>query len=593
MPVPSVERMSTSGSTTSERQISTTVLVIGTGGSGLRAAIELAEAGVDVLAVGKRPKADAHTSLAAGGINAALATMDPEDTWQQHAADTLKESYLLANPHTVEIVTQGAARGIEDLERYGMPFAREDDGRISQRFFGAHTFRRTAFAGDYTGLEIQRTLVNRAAQLNVPILDTVYITRILVDDDGAVFGAYGFDLDDGTRYLIHADAVILAAGGHNRIWRRTSSRRDENTGDSFRLAVEAGGRHPRPRAGAVPPVRAHRARERGRHPRLRGGPRRGRHPPQRPRRAVHGALRPRAHGALHARPRRARRATPRSRRGAAPRTAASGSTSRTCRARRSCSACRASTRPCSSCRCSTSPRRRSRSRRPRTTRWAASGCAPRTTAPTSTGLYAIGEASSGLHGANRLGGNSLIELLVFGRIVGQAAAAYSASLDRAAALGGRGATAARAEVDELLAADGPENVRALQRAIRDTMTEHAGVVRDEDGLLAGLAELDAIEARIADIGVHPDIAGFQDLAHAFDLKSAALAARATLEAALERRETRGCHNRSDYPELDPSLQVNLVWSPATGVDARGDPADPRRRSRRSCARSRRAGKLVE
>jgi succinate dehydrogenase / fumarate reductase flavoprotein subunit len=86
------------------------------------------------------------------------------------------------------------------------------------------------------------------------------------------------------------------------------------------------------------------------------------------------------------------------------------------------------------------------------------------------------------------------------------------------------------------------------------------VVRDEAGLLAGLAELDAIEARIANVGIHPDIAGFQDLAHAFDLKSAALAARATLQAALERRETRGAHNRSDYPDLDPALQVNLVWS---------------------------------
>ena len=122
-----------------------------------------------------------------------------------------------------------------------MDFAREDDGRISQRFFGAHTFRRTAFAGDYTGLEIQRTLVAKAEQLEVPILDQVYITRLLVRDN-VVFGAYGFDQSDGTRYLIHADAVILAAGGHNRIWRRTSSRRDENTGDSFRLAVEAGAR---------------------------------------------------------------------------------------------------------------------------------------------------------------------------------------------------------------------------------------------------------------------------------------------------------------------------------------------------------------
>jgi succinate dehydrogenase / fumarate reductase flavoprotein subunit len=97
------------------------------------------------------------------------------------------------------------------------------------------------------------------------------------------------------------------------------------------------------------------------------------------------------------------------------------------------------------------------------------------------------------------------------------------------------------------------------------MTEHAGVVRDEEGLLTGLAELDAIEARFADIGVHPDIAGYHDLAHAFDLKAAALAARATLEAALERRETRGCHNRSDYAEIDPQLQVNLVWSPKTGI----------------------------
>jgi len=175
------------------------------------------------------------------------------------------------------------------------------------------------------------------------------------------------------------------------------------------------------------------------------------------------------------------------------------------------------------------------------------------------GLYAIGEASSGLHGANRLGGNSLIELLVFGRIVGEAAAEYSARLTAqqrsAAAL-----DAARTEVDELLASAGKENVRVLQRAIRDTMTEHAGVVRDEAGLLAGLAELTSIDARIADVGVHPDLAGFQDLAHAFDLKSAALAARATLEAALMRRESRGCHNRSDYPEIDASLKVNLVWS---------------------------------
>ncbi|MFE1262961.1 FAD-binding protein, partial [Streptomyces albogriseolus] len=189
------------------------------------------------------------------------------------------------------------------------------------------------------------------------------------------------------------------------------------------------------------------------------------------------------------------------------------------------------------------------------------------------GLYAIGEASSGLHGANRLGGNSLIELLVYGRITGRAAAAYAESLSaqpRSAAA----VAQARAEVDGLLAADGPENVRALQRAVRDTMTEHAGVVRDEEGLRTGLAELTAIEKRMEDVGVHPDIAGFQDLAHAFDLKAAVLAARATLEAALERRETRGCHNRGDYPDMDEELRVNLVWSPATGITRESIPPVP-------------------
>ncbi|MGO1746462.1 MAG: FAD-binding protein, partial [Microbacterium gubbeenense] len=163
-----------------ERILSASVLVIGTGGAGLRASIELAERGVDVLAVGKRRAHDAHTTLAAGGINAALGTMDPDDSWQQHAADTLRESYFLADPAIVETVARGAARGIDDLERWGMPFAREDDGRISQRFFGAHTYRRTCYAGDYTGLEIQRTLMRRAAELRVPIVDTVYITRLLV-----------------------------------------------------------------------------------------------------------------------------------------------------------------------------------------------------------------------------------------------------------------------------------------------------------------------------------------------------------------------------------------------------------------------------
>ncbi len=554
-----------------ERLLSTSILVIGTGGSGLRAAIEAAEQGVDVLAVGKRRRDDAHTSLAAGGINAALGTMDAEDSWQQHAADTIKESYNLANPHTVEIVARGAEQGIRDLERYGMEFARETDGRISQRFFGAHKFRRTAFAGDYTGLEIQRTLVRRAEQLKVPIIDSVYITRLLVRDN-VVFGAYGFDIDDGTRYVIHADAVILAAGGHNRIWRRTSSRRDENTGDSWRLAVDAGGRlrdpelvqfHP---SGILEPENAagtlisEAARGEGGTLRNSLGERfMERYDPERME--------------LSTRDRVALAAYTEIKEG------------------------RGTEKGGVWLDVSHLPRETIMTRLPRVYQTMLElqmldiTAQPIEIAPTAhysmggvwvrpddhstdvEGLYAIGEASSGLHGANRLGGNSLIELLVFGRIVGQAAVAYSTFLDAHRRSAGAVAEA-RAEVDDLLAAEGHENVRALQRAIRNTMTEHAAVVRDEAGLLQGLAELDSIEQRMTAVGIHPDIAGFQDLAHAFDLKGSALAARATIEAALERRETRGAHNRSDYPDLDPALQVNLVWSPSQGIVREGIPPVP-------------------
>ncbi|MDT7785130.1 MAG: succinate dehydrogenase / fumarate reductase, flavoprotein subunit, partial [Pseudonocardiales bacterium] len=532
-----------------EHQIATSVLVIGSGGAGLRAAIELAERGVDVLVVGKRPKADAHTALAAGGINAALATMDPADTWQQHAADTIKESYLLANPDIVRVVAEQAPRGIADLERWGMPFAREEDGRISQRFFGAHTFRRTSFAGDYTGLEIQRTLVNRATQLNIPIHDTCYITRILVRDN-VVFGAYGFDLNTGTRYVFHADVVILAAGGHTRIWRRTSSRRDENTGDSFRLAVLAGGRirdpelvqfHP---SGLLEPENAagtlvsEAARgEGGVLTNALGERFMARYDPQRMELSTRDRVALAAYTEI-----KEGRGTP------------NGGVWLDV---------------------SHLPREQIMRRLPRvyqtllelqmkditrepmeiapTAHYSMGGVwvSPADHSTGVDGLYAIGEASSGLHGANRLGGNSLIELLVYGRIVGEAAAAYSASLSaqrRSRIVLGE----ARAEVDGLLNADGPENVRALQRTLRNTMTEHAGVVRDESSLRKGLAELDELEERIRNVGVHPDLAGFQDLAHAFDLLASALSARATLECALERRETRGCHNRSDFPDIDPA-----------------------------------------
>ncbi len=184
---------------------------------------------------------------------------------------------------------------------------------------------------------------------------------------------------------------------------------------------------------------------------------------------------------------------------------------------------------------------------------------PETHATDVAGLFAVGECATGVHGANRLGGNSLAECLVFGRVVGREAARWSAELDvhvrdRAAI------DAAREEVDEALGRRGDEFARPLQRALRDLMSERCGVVRSEDGLRDGLERLDELEDRAQGLEVRPDIAGFADLAHAFDLRGSLLAARATIDCALERRETRGAHNRADFPEQDPELRVNLTWT---------------------------------
>jgi succinate dehydrogenase / fumarate reductase, flavoprotein subunit len=541
-----------------ERRTAASVLVIGTGAAGLRAAIELAESGVQVLCVGKRRRDDAHSVLAAGGINAALGTMDPDDSWQAHAADTLKESYWLADPRTVELLCREAPRSIEDLVSYGAQFAREEDGRLTQRFFGAHRWRRTCFAGDYTGRAMQRALVGRAAELGISIRDDVYVTRLLVHD-GRVFGAYGFDVEEGGRWVILADAVILAAGGHTRIWRRSSSRRDENTGDAMRLAADAGCRlrdmelvqfHP---TGMVFPEQSagtlvtEAVRGEGGVLRNAGGERfMVRYDPERLELSTRDRValanyteiaegRGTEHGGVwldvsHLDREVVLRRLPRMYRQFVD--LAMLDITRT---------------PME-----VAP----------TAHYSMGGVwvEMETHATDIEGLYAVGECATGLHGANRLGGNSLAECMVFGQIVGAEAARWSKGLD--VQLRDRAAiAAARDEVDELLARRGKQFARPLQRAVRDLMSECCGVVRSERGLRQGLARLDEVAAQARGMEVRPDIAGYDDLVHAFDLHGSLLAARATLDCALERRETRGAHNRSDFPRQDPQLRANLVWSP--------------------------------
>jgi succinate dehydrogenase / fumarate reductase, flavoprotein subunit len=540
-----------------EQRAAASVLVVGTGAAGLRAAIELAERGVQVLCVGKRRRDDAHTVLASGGINAALGTMDPEDSWQQHAADTLREGYWLSDPASVELLCREAPGAIEDLVRFGARLAREDDGRLTQRFFGAHRYRRTCFAGDYTGREIQRVLVDRAAAVGVEVRDDVYLTRLLVHD-GRVFGAYGFDVDDGSRRLIVADAVVLAAGGHTRIWRRSSSRRDENTGDAMRLAAETGCRlrdmelvqfHP---TGMVFPEESagtlvtEAVRGEGGVLRNANGERfMERYDPERLELSTRDRValanyteiaegRGTEHGGVlldisHLDREHILERLPRMYRQFVD-----------------LAMLDITTTPME-----VAP----------TAHYSMGGVRvdPETHATDVEGLYAVGECAAGVHGANRLGGNSLAECLVFGRVVGAEAARWSAELDvqvrdRAAI------DEAREEVDAMLARRGDEFARPVQRALRDLMSEHCGVVRSEDSLREGLRALDEIRERTRALEVRPDIAGYADLAHAFDLHGSLLAAQATLECAIERRESRGAHNRSDFPEQDPRLRVNLSWT---------------------------------
>jgi succinate dehydrogenase / fumarate reductase flavoprotein subunit len=545
-----------------ERRMATSVLVIGTGAAGLRAAIELAERGVEVVCVGKRRRDDAHTVLASGGINAALGTMDPEDSWEQHAADTLHEGYWLSDPASVEVLAREAPRAIDDVVRWGARFAREDDGRLTQRFFGAHRFRRTCFAGDYTGREVQRVLVERAAAVGVQMRDDVYVTRLLVHD-GRVFGAYGFDVDDGSRWLIVADAVVLAAGGHTRIWRRSSSRRDENTGDAMRLAVEAGCRlrdmelvqfHP---TGMVYPEESagtlvsEAVRGEGGILRNALGERfMGRYDPERLELSTRDRVALASYTEI-AEGRGTERAGLLLDISHVDRDVILERLPRMYRQFLDLAMLDISTTPME-----VAP----------TAHYSMGGVRVdgETHATDVAGLFAVGECAAGVHGANRLGGNSLAECLVFGRIVGAEAGRASADLDvqvrdRAAI------DEAREEVDAMLARRGDEFARPLQRALRDLMSEHCGVVRSEEGLRRGLRALDEICERTSALEVRPDIAGYADLAHAFDLHGSLLAARSTLECALERRETRGAHNRVDFPEQDPALRVNLAWTPGGDI----------------------------
>ncbi len=229
------------------------VLIIGGGSAGLRAAIEAHDTGAHVLIISKSRKGDPHTVLARGGINAALGTMDPEDNWMMHAADTLREGELLADYERVEILCKSASGAVNKLVNWGARFHREEDGRLTQRFFGAHTYRRTVFYEDWTGEEIIRVLMDQVDQRGIEIIDNVYITKLLKSSDvnreesageeterDEVKGALGINIERKEILIFECSSLILATGGYTRVYSVSSSRIFENYGEGVALAYEAG-----------------------------------------------------------------------------------------------------------------------------------------------------------------------------------------------------------------------------------------------------------------------------------------------------------------------------------------------------------------
>src|SRR5918996_876228 len=240
------------------------VLIIGGGSAGIRAAIGAHDAGANVLVISKSSNGDPHTVLARGGINAALGTMDPEDNWMIHAIDTLREGEFIADYEKVEVLCKNAPDAIKELVNWGANFHRQKDGRLTQRFFGAHTYRRTVFYGDWTGQEIIRVLMEQVNQRKIKVIDNVYITKLLKSDDHGdvnrerplsstttatqeeevvkeeVKGALGVDIENKEFVTFECKSLILAAGGYTRVYPVSSSRIFENYGEGVALAYEAG-----------------------------------------------------------------------------------------------------------------------------------------------------------------------------------------------------------------------------------------------------------------------------------------------------------------------------------------------------------------
>ena len=220
-------------------EISTDILIIGAGGAGLRAAISAAQQGLKVAVICKSLLGKAHTVMAEGGIASALGNVDPEDSWETHFKDTMRGGQMLNNWRMAELLAKESPERVWELERWGMVFDRTQDGKILQRPFGAHTYRRLCHVGDRTGLVLIRTLQDKAVSLDVDAYMEYTVIQLLTDGGGRVVGALSYRRDSGEFVVFRAKATIVATGGWGKMYSVTSNSW-EGTGDGAVLAYDVG-----------------------------------------------------------------------------------------------------------------------------------------------------------------------------------------------------------------------------------------------------------------------------------------------------------------------------------------------------------------
>jgi len=532
------------------------VLVIGCGGAGLRAAIEIKKSGLDVCILGKRPKTDAHTVLAAGGVNAALGNLDKEDSWEQHFIDTYLEGYGIGDPLKVEIMARESPSLVKEIDNWGANFAKLKNGELDQRFFGAHKYRRTCYSGDFTGLSILKTLLKKSDELKIPIYDNQYVTELLIKEN-TCFGVMSFNLSTSERTVHFADAVILCTGGHTRLWKKSSSRKNENTGDGYYLGLKGGCElidmemvqfHP---SGMVLPeeiegtlvTEAVRG-EGGKLINNKGERFMKEYDPQR----MELSTRDRVAIANYTEIIEGRG----TKNGGVFLDISHKSKEFIVEKLPSIYRQFLETQMID---ISKSPMEVAP-----TAHYSMGGILvnPENLSTSVAGLFAAGEVAGGLHGANRLGGNSLAEIIIFGRRAGIAASKYSKKIDQQLR-SNKAITIAHENINKFIK-NGDELVRPLQNELRLIMWKFCGVIKNETLLLEGLSKIEGIKTKLSDIDVRIDQHNCEDLALIFDLQSSLFSAKATIISALQRNESRGAHQRSDFPILDPLCQFNCLVS---------------------------------